>query len=71
MGGGEECIKEYDGKARKKRSPGRPRHMWVDLRERVWFDMDWIDLVQDQWRVLVSTEMNLRGQYNVGKFWSS
>jgi hypothetical protein len=44
----------------------------MDLRETAWFGMDWIDLAQDQWRAPVSsTEMNLRGQYNVGKFLSS
>jgi hypothetical protein len=45
---------------------GRPRRKWVDnikmdLREVGWDDRDWIDLAQnrDQWRVLVSTIMNL------------
>jgi hypothetical protein len=34
----------------------------MDLRERGWDGMDWIDLAQDrdQWRALVSTIMNLR-----------
>jgi hypothetical protein len=33
----------------------------MDLRERVWDSMDWIDMPQDmdQWRALVSTVMNL------------
>jgi hypothetical protein len=33
-----------------------------DLREIEWDGMDWIDLTQDrnQWRVLVSTGINLR-----------
>jgi hypothetical protein len=46
---------------------GRPKRMWVDnikmdIRERAWGGMDWIDLAQDrdQWRALVSTVMNLR-----------
>jgi hypothetical protein len=46
---------------------GRPRCRWVDnikmdLREREWSGMDWIDLTQDrgQWSVLVNTVMNLR-----------
>jgi hypothetical protein len=34
----------------------------MDLRERGWGGMGWIDLVQDrdQWRALVNTVMNLR-----------
>jgi hypothetical protein len=34
----------------------------IDLRERGWDGMDWIDLAQDrdQWRALVNTVMNLR-----------
>jgi hypothetical protein len=34
----------------------------MDLRERGWDGMDWIDLAQDrnQWKVLVNTVMNLR-----------
>jgi hypothetical protein len=50
-----------------KRPPGRRRRRWVDnividLREIGCDCMDWIDLAQnrDQWRVLVSTVMNLR-----------
>jgi hypothetical protein len=50
-----------------KRPIGRPRRRWVDsnkmdLRERGWDGMDWIDLAQDrdQWRALVNTGMNLR-----------
>jgi hypothetical protein len=33
----------------------------MDLRERVWGGMEWIDLAQDrdQWRDLVNTVMNL------------
>jgi hypothetical protein len=41
--------------------------MWVDnikldLREKGWDSMNWIDLAQDrdQWRTLVNTVMNLR-----------
>jgi hypothetical protein len=35
--------------------------------------MDWIDLAQDrdQWNALVSTVMNLRVPWDVGKFFSS
>jgi hypothetical protein len=54
---------------------GRPRRRWedyirMDLRERGWGGMDWIDLVRDryQWRALVNTVMNLRVLYSVGKF---
>jgi hypothetical protein len=50
-----------------KRPLGRPRRRWVDnnkmdLRERRWDGIDWIDLAQDrdQWRALVNTVMNLR-----------
>jgi hypothetical protein len=34
----------------------------VDLREREWGGMDWIDLAQggDEWSALVNTVMNLR-----------
>jgi hypothetical protein len=46
---------------------GRSRRRWednirMDLRERGWGGMDWIDLAQDrdQWRAVVNTVMNLR-----------
>jgi hypothetical protein len=55
------------GKAEGKRPLGRPRRTWVDnikidLREREWDGMDWIDLAQDrdQWRALMNTVMKLR-----------
>jgi hypothetical protein len=34
----------------------------MDLREKGWDDMDWIELAQnrDQWRALMNTVMNLR-----------
>jgi hypothetical protein len=55
------------GKPGGKRPLGRPRCRWVDnikmdLREREWDGVDWIDLAQDreQWRALVNTVMNLR-----------
>jgi hypothetical protein len=55
------------GKPEGKRSPGRPRRMWMDnikinLRDTEWDCMDWIDLTQDrdQWRALVNMVMNLR-----------
>jgi hypothetical protein len=45
----------------------RPRCRWednteMDLRERGWGGMDWIDLAldRDQWRVLVNMVMNLQ-----------
>jgi hypothetical protein len=46
-----------------KRPLGSPRRRWVDnikmdLRERGWGGMDWIDLAQD--RALVNTVINLR-----------
>jgi hypothetical protein len=56
------------GKPERRRSLGRSRRRWVDnikmdLRERGWDGMDWIDLVQDtdQWRALVNAVMNLQG----------
>jgi hypothetical protein len=49
-----------------KRPLGRPRRRWadnirMDLREREWDGVDWIDLAQnrDQWRALVRAVMNL------------
>jgi hypothetical protein len=55
------------GKPEGKRPLGRLRHRWVDyikidLREKEWDGMDWIDLAQDkdQWRALANTVMNLR-----------
>jgi hypothetical protein len=68
MNGGEvECMYDIGWKARRKETLGRPRCRWVDnikmnLRERGWGDMDWIDLIEDrdQWRALVNTVMNLR-----------
>jgi hypothetical protein len=53
------------GTSEGKRPLGRPRRRWVDnikvdLRERGWDCMDWIDVAQDrdQWRALVNTVMN-------------
>jgi hypothetical protein len=45
----------------------------MDLRERGWGGMDWIDLAwdRDQWRAVVYTVMNFRVPQNVGKFLSS
>jgi hypothetical protein len=50
-----------------KRPLGRRRrkcmdNIKMDLKERGWDGMDWIDLAQDrdQWRALVNTVMNLR-----------
>jgi hypothetical protein len=55
------------GEPEGKRPLGRPRCRWednirMDLREKQWGGMDWIDVAQDrdQWRVLVNTVMNLR-----------
>ena len=53
------------GKLEGRRPLGRPR--WVknikmDLKDRGWGGMDWIDLAQDkdQWRALANTVMNFR-----------
>jgi hypothetical protein len=55
------------GNPERERPLGRPRRRWkdnikMDLRERGWSDMDWIDLAQDrdQRRALVNTVMNIR-----------
>jgi hypothetical protein len=34
----------------------------MDLREVIWYGVDWIDMAQDrdQWRAIVNTVMNLR-----------
>jgi hypothetical protein len=63
--GGEERYKQVlVGKSEERRSP---RHTWkdnikVNLKEVVWWDMDWIDLAQDSdgWRALVYPAMSLR-----------
>jgi hypothetical protein len=55
------------GKPEGKRPLGRQRRRWVvnikmDLREKGWDGMNWIELAQDrdQWRALVNRVMNLR-----------
>jgi hypothetical protein len=55
------------GKPEGKRPLGRPTCKWMhnikmDLRDRGWGGMDWIDMAQDrdQWRALVNTVMNVR-----------
>jgi hypothetical protein len=55
------------GKPEGERSLGRPRRRWMynikmDLRERGWDGMNWLDLAKDkdQWMVLVETIMNCR-----------
>jgi hypothetical protein len=67
-----------EGKPGRKTPLGRPWGRWVDnikmdLRERGWGGMDWIDMAQDrvQWRTLVNTVMNLRVPQNAGKFLSN
>jgi hypothetical protein len=54
------------GKPGGKRPLGRRRRRWVDnikidLRERDWDGVDWIDLAQDrdQWRALINTVLKL------------
>jgi hypothetical protein len=63
------------GKPEGKRPLGRPRFRWVDnikmdLRQKGWDGMDWINLAQDrdQWRTLVNTVMNFLVPYDAGKF---
>jgi hypothetical protein len=55
------------GKPDGKRPLGRRRRRWVDnikmeLRDKGWDGVDWIDMAQDrdQWRALVNTVLNLR-----------
>jgi hypothetical protein len=69
-GGKRNAYRISVGNREGKRPLGRPRRRWVDnikmdLRERGWDGMDWIDLA------LVNTVMNLRVPYNFGKFLSS
>jgi hypothetical protein len=44
----------------------------IDLRERGWDGVDWIELAQDrdQWRALANAVMNLRVLQNAGKLLS-
>jgi hypothetical protein len=65
------------GKPERKRSLGRPRHIWednirMDLREIGWEGVDWMHLAQDkgQCRAVVYTVMNLRFLYEVGNLTS-
>jgi len=57
-----------------KRTLGRPRHRWKDirlnLRETRWVCVDWIHMAQDkdQWQALVDTVMNLLVPYRAGNF---
>jgi hypothetical protein len=67
-----------EGKTKRKRTLGRPRHSWedninMDLLQIGLGDMDWIDLAlsRNKWRALVNTIMNLRIPQSVGKFLSS
>jgi hypothetical protein len=79
--GEEECIGMYRILIRKpegKRPVGRPSSKWVDntemdVSERGWGGMDWMDLAQDRdhWRALVNMVMNLRVPENAGKFLNS
>jgi hypothetical protein len=49
----------YCGKSRRKETTRKTK---IDLRERDWDGVDWIDLAEDrnQWNALVNTVMNLR-----------
>jgi hypothetical protein len=66
-GGKRNAYRILVGNPEGKRPLGRPRrrrpdNIKTDLREIGWYDMDWIDLVQDrdQWRAFVNMVMNLR-----------
>jgi hypothetical protein len=50
------------GKPEGRRPLGRPRRMWLNLKEIGWDGVDWIYLTQDrdQWKDLVNMVMNLR-----------
>jgi hypothetical protein len=67
MGAKRNAYRILVGKPQGRRPLGRLRCRWVnntklDIREREWSGMAWIDLDQDrgQWRALVNTVMNLR-----------
>jgi hypothetical protein len=62
MGEKKNAYRILVGKPEGKRSLGRPRRRWVDLREIGWYGVNWIDMAQDrdQWRALVNTVLNLR-----------
>jgi hypothetical protein len=66
MGEKKHAYRVLVGKPEGKRPLGRPRRMWVnnikmDIEEIGWYGVDWIDMAQDreQWRVIVSTVMNV------------
>jgi hypothetical protein len=66
------------GKPEEKRPLGRSKRRWVDnikmeLRERGWDCVDWIELAQDrnQWRAVVNTVVNLPVPKNTDKFLGS
>jgi hypothetical protein len=65
-GGEDKHVYVIGGKARGKETTRRPRHRWVDnikmdVGERGWGAVHWIDLAQDKdrWRALVNVVMNL------------
>jgi hypothetical protein len=70
-------IKNSVRKCEVKRSIGRPRHRWenirLDLRDIVWKCLDWMHLAQDrdQWRVHEDTVINLSIPYNAVIFLTS
>jgi len=65
------------GKPKGKKSLGRPRRRWVDIRMNLQEEgcgyMDWIGLAQnrDRWRTIVSAVMNPRVPWNAGNFLTS
>jgi DNA-binding PadR family transcriptional regulator len=56
------AYRVFVGKPEGKRSLGKHRHRWqdikMDVQEVEWGDMDWIDLAQN--RALLNAVMNLR-----------
>jgi len=77
MGEERGVYKVLVGKPEGKRSMGRPRRRWVDIRmdlqEVGCGYMNWIGLAQDRdrWRTLVSAVMNLRVPCNAGNLLTS
>jgi hypothetical protein len=59
----DECVQDFGRKAGKKEATRKTyTQVGMDLREKLWGGMDWIDQAQDRdkWRTLGKTVINLR-----------